>query len=97
MPKLLNPLFIFHLIFVALVLIGEIPRELVIYETGLLVLYFLFASIEDGLIFLFVQFRFYRHPADRELRQPQSMADSGNYFIRQMAVHSGDLALPELG
>lgn len=51
MPKLLNPLFIFHLIFVALVLIGEIPRELVIYETGLLVLYFLFASIEDGLIF----------------------------------------------
>ena len=44
MPKLLNPLFIFHLIFVALVLIGEIPRELVIYETGLLVLYFLFAS-----------------------------------------------------
>ncbi len=49
--KLLNPLFVFHLIFVALVLIGYIPRELVLYETGLLVLYFLFASIEDSLIF----------------------------------------------
>ena len=51
MRKLLNSLFVFHLIFVALVLIGEIPRELVLYETGLLVLYFLFAPIEDGLIF----------------------------------------------
>lgn len=49
--KFLNPFFIFHLIFIALVLIGELPRELVIYETGLLVLYFLFASVEDGLIF----------------------------------------------
>lgn len=51
MRKLLNPFFIFHLVFVALVLTGEIPRELVLYETGLLVLYFLFASVEDGLIF----------------------------------------------
>src|SRR3989344_6778164 len=51
MRKLLNSLFVFHLIFVALVLIGVIPRELVMYETGLLILYFLFATIEDGLIF----------------------------------------------
>jgi len=49
--KLLNPFFIFHLVFVALVLTGYIPREFVLYETGLLVLYFLFASVEDGLIF----------------------------------------------
>ena len=49
--KLLNPFFIFHLIFVALVLMGKIPREFVIYETGLLILYLLYAEIEDGLIF----------------------------------------------
>ncbi len=49
--KLLNPLFIFHLVFVGLILVGKLPRELVLYETGLLVLYFLFASVEDGLIF----------------------------------------------
>ncbi len=49
--KFLNPFFAFHLIFVALILIGELPRELVFYETGLLILYFLFASVEDGLIF----------------------------------------------
>lgn len=49
--KLLNPFFIFHLVFVALVLVGKIPREFVLYETGLLILYFLFASVEDGLIF----------------------------------------------
>ena len=49
--KLLNPLFIFHLVFVGLVLLGYIPRELVLPETIVLILYFLFASIEDGLIF----------------------------------------------
>lgn len=49
--KLLNPFFIFHLIFVGAVLLGYLSRELVIYETGLLILYFLFASVEDGLIF----------------------------------------------
>ena len=49
--KLLNPIFVFHLIFVGAVLIGIIPREFVLYETGLLILYFLFATIEDGLIF----------------------------------------------
>ena len=49
--NLLNSLFIFHLIFVGLVLVGTLPREFVIYETGLLILYFLFASVEDGLIF----------------------------------------------
>ena len=51
LKKSLNPLFIFHLIFVGAVLIGYLPRELVLYETGLLFLYFLFASVEDGLIF----------------------------------------------
>ena len=49
--KFLNPLFVFHIIFVGAVLIGVIPRELVLYETILLILYFLFAPIEDGLIF----------------------------------------------
>ncbi|MEK7138049.1 MAG: O-antigen ligase family protein [Patescibacteria group bacterium] len=49
--KLLNPIFVFHLIFVGAVLIGIIPRELVLYETGLLIIYFLLASAEDGLIF----------------------------------------------
>ena len=49
--KFLNLFFALHLIFVALVLIGELPREFVLYETGLLILYFLFASTEDGLIF----------------------------------------------
>lgn len=49
--KLLNPLFVFHLIFVGAVLLGYLPREFVIYETSLLILYFLFASVEDGLIF----------------------------------------------
>lgn len=51
LKKLLNPLFVFHLIFVGAVLIGYIPREFVLYETGLLVLYFFFASVEDSLIF----------------------------------------------
>jgi O-antigen ligase len=49
--KLLNPFFIFHLVFVALVLVGTLPRQLVLYETGLLIIYFLFASVEAGLIF----------------------------------------------
>ncbi len=51
MRKLLNPLFVFHLLFVALVLVDWIPREFVIYETGALILYFLLAPIEDSLIF----------------------------------------------
>lgn len=48
LKKLLNPLFVFHVIFVGAVLIGVIPRELVLYETGLLALYFLFAPLKTG-------------------------------------------------
>lgn len=51
MRKLLNPLFIFHLVFIGAVLVGYVPRELVIYETALLAIYFLLAPIEDGIIF----------------------------------------------
>jgi len=47
----LNLFFGAHLVFVALVLLGYIPREFVLYETALLVLYFLLTSVEDGLIF----------------------------------------------
>ncbi len=47
----LNVFFFLHLVFVALVLVGIIPREFVIYETGLLIVYFWFASLEDGLVF----------------------------------------------
>ncbi len=49
--KLLNPLFFLHLVFVVLILVGTLPRYLVVYEAGLLAAYFLFAPIEDGIIF----------------------------------------------
>ncbi|MEK9157862.1 MAG: hypothetical protein AAB638_01600, partial [Patescibacteria group bacterium] len=49
--KLLNPLFVLHLLFVGAVLLGYIPRELVIYETIILTIYFLLCPPEDGIIF----------------------------------------------
>lgn len=51
LKKLLNPLFVLHLIFVATVLIGWLPRQLVLYEAALLAAYFILAPLEDSVIF----------------------------------------------
>src|SRR3989344_1432582 len=49
--KLLNPLFIFHVLFVGLVLGGILPRSLVLYETALLAIFFALWPIRESLIF----------------------------------------------
>ena len=49
--KLLNPLFIFHVLFVGLVLCGILPRSLVLYETALLAIFFALWPIRESLIF----------------------------------------------
>ncbi len=50
--KLVNIIFGLHVALVGLILIEVIPREVIIFETIALVLYFIFAaSLEDGVVF----------------------------------------------
>src|SRR5438874_13577599 len=50
--KLINILFWLHAAVVGLVLVGVIPREVILIDTAVLLVYFLFiASLEDGLVF----------------------------------------------
>jgi O-antigen ligase len=51
LKKLLNPVFFLHLIVVALVLLGIVPRQVVIYDVITVGIYLLFAPLEDGIIF----------------------------------------------